>query len=164
MAAQFGDDSKQRTMALLYEAQSHGEKTLALLDEQGEQIRRIENTRAQIDSSLGVAESQLSIMESFKSFLWGTKPAVATHIRGEAPPHDPAADPADDAWEVIAPTGAPGKHADLEQGIRTLHHIAVQVGQALDAQNAALGDLSDGAERTQQRVLNVNRRADKLLH
>eukprot|EP00047_Mylnosiga_fluctuans_P005733 m.242365 g.242365 ORF g.242365 m.242365 type:complete len:181 (-) comp14022_c0_seq1:384-926(-) len=169
--------STHRTQQHLAEAEGHGQRVLELLHGQDAQLRRIESSRQNIETSLAVSEHQLTIMESFKSFLFGSKPppsSTPSQQKDSANPGKPAEFSQDfheaDTWEMVeddsaAATADAGSDEvdEIRQRVRRLHKIASSIGNELDNQNAMLEELSMRTDLTDKRLGDVAARTNKLL-
>ncbi|GLH15257.1 Synaptosomal-associated protein 25 [Gryllus bimaculatus] len=165
-----------------------GMKTLVMLDEQGEQLDRIEEGMDQINADMHEAERNLSGMEkccglcvlpcgkgtSFKEddSTWkGTEDGrvVDSQPNRIAPNSNGAPAPAPQGGFVTRITND-AREDEMEENmgqvsnmIGTLRNMALDMGSELENQNKQLDRVNRKGESNEARIANANQRAHNLL-
>uniref|UniRef100_UPI0035900BCB synaptosomal-associated protein 25 n=1 Tax=Myxine glutinosa TaxID=7769 RepID=UPI0035900BCB len=180
-------ESTRRMLMLVEESKDAGIRTLVMLDEQGEQLERIEEGLDQINKDMKEAEKNLSDLgkccglcscpcDKLRNFeagdaykkVWGKKddgvvssqPARVTDEREQmAMSGGYIRRVTDDARENEMDD-------NLEQVsglIGNLRHMAVDMGNEIDTQNQQINRITDMATMNEARIKEANDRANKLL-
>ncbi|KAK7870001.1 hypothetical protein R5R35_011969 [Gryllus longicercus] len=181
-------ESTRRMLTLCEESHEVGMKTLVMLDEQGEQLDRIEEGMDQINADMHEAERNLSGMEkccglcvlpcgkgtSFKEddSTWkGTEDGrvVDSQPNRIAPNSNGAPAPAPQGGFVTRITND-AREDEMEENmgqvsnmIGTLRNMALDMGSELENQNKQLDRVNRKGESNEARIANANQRAHNLL-
>ena len=173
-------ESTRRMMNLCSEAKDAGIKTLVALDDQGEQIDKIESGLDSINSDMGLAEKALKSMdlafgifpkfwkksEGFKEDkeVWGEQKGGAGG--GAAPP--PGVEVGEGAF--VARITNDDREAEMEENMEqigamvgNLRNMANDMGGEVTRQNQQLDRINKKAESDQMRVKMANEKAANLL-
>lgn len=178
-------ESTRRMMALCEESKDAGIRTLVMLDEQGEQLDRVEEGMDQINQDMRAAEKNLEGMEKCCGLC------VLPWKRTKTPGGDYA-----NAWNkqddgkvntngprVVVGDGNAGpqggfitkitndaREDEMEQNmgevsnmIGNLRNMAVDMGNEIQSQNSQVDRIHNKAELNKVRIVEANKRANKLL-
>merc|ERR1711963_1151497 len=169
----------RRMMDLCSEAKDQGIKTLVALDDQGEQIDKIEGGLDSINADMGLAEKALKSMdlafgifpkfwkksEGFKEDkeVWGEQKAMSG---GGAPAA--GVEVGDGAF--VARITNDDREAEMEENMQqigamvgNLRNMANDMGSEITRQNDQLDRINKKAESDQARVKMANEKASNLL-
>jgi synaptosomal-associated protein 25 len=181
-------DATRRMLAMCEESKDAGIRTLVMLDEQGEQLDRIDEGMDQINQDMKEAEKNLTGMDKCcglcvcpwnkgKNFEKGadydkTWKATDEGKVGGGGPRITVAD-----GNGMGPTGGyitritnDAREDEMEDNIgqvstmiTNLRNMAVDMGGEIETQNRQLDRINLKAESNQTRIEEANKRADKLL-
>lgn len=172
-------ESTRRMMNMCSEAKDAGIKSLVALDDQGEQIDKIEGGLDSINSDMGLAEKALKSMdlafgifpkfwkksEGFKEDkeVWGEQKGGG----GGAPPA-PGVEVGDGAF--VARITNDDREAEMEDNmgqigamVGNLRNMANDMGGEISRQNNQLDRINKKAESDQSRVKMANEKAANLM-
>jgi len=180
-------DSTRRMLTLMAEAQDAGINTLVNLDDQGEQLDRIEAGLDQVNKDMKEAEENLAGMEkccglcmcpwqksateeneeykkAFKSkedgaVVGGQPQRVADERNGVQMSGNYCTRITDDKREDEMEDNL----GQLAQGLTNLKHMALDMGNEVSSQNRQLERVSNKAKVMDDRLHAANTRADNLL-
>ncbi|KAJ4922052.1 hypothetical protein JOQ06_021516 [Pogonophryne albipinna] len=145
-------ESTRRMLSLVEESKDAGIRTLVMLDEQGEQLDRVEEGMNKVNADLKDAEKNLKDQVSFSVDL-------ENGIRRPSPPKTPPSKVTEDARENEM-------DENLEQVggiIGNLRHMALDMGQEIDTQNRQVDRIMEKADSNKTRIDEANQRATKML-
>ncbi|CAG2158350.1 unnamed protein product [Oppiella nova] len=179
-------ESTRRMLALCDESKEAGIRTLVALDEQGEQLDRIEEDMDKINTDMKEAEKNLTGMEKccgicvcpcgksseFKEDAGTWKSSGDGVVSGQ-----PAARVVDErngggiiSTQYIGRITKDAREDEMEDNmgqvstmIGNLRNMAIDMGQEIGSQNQQLGRINDKAESNKNRIQGANERAQKLL-
>ncbi|CAH1791850.1 unnamed protein product [Owenia fusiformis] len=181
-------ESTRRMLALAEESKEAGIKTLVMLDEQGEQLDRINEGMDQINQDMKDAEKNLEGMEKCCGLCVLPWNKSKNFERGSA--YDATWKATDDGPTntngprmVVNDGGGPGqmggyvtkitndaREDEMEQNIQevsgmvgNLRNMAVDMGNEIDTQNRLLDRVNQKATSNEVRIQEANKRANKLL-
>ncbi|XP_076315770.1 synaptosomal-associated protein 25-like isoform X2 [Tachypleus tridentatus] len=178
-------ESTRRMMALCEESKDAGIRTLVALDEQGEQLDRIEEDMDKINADMKEAEKNLTGMEKCcgicvcpcnksKEFkedpsTWkgnedgkivGNQPARVMDDRNGAGP----------MGGYIAKITNDAREEEMEENMQqvstmvgNLRNMAIDMGSEIESQNRQLDRINQKATSNESRITAANQRATKLL-
>ena len=172
-------DSTRRMMDLCGEAKDAGIKTLVALDDQGEQLEKIESGMDSINADMGLAEKALKAMdlacgifpkfwektEGFKEddAIWGEQKVVG----GGAPPGPGIEIP---SGAFVAKITNDDREAEMEENMEqvsamvgNLRNMANDMGSEVERQNTQLDRINLKAGSDITRVKMANDKAAALL-
>lgn len=172
-------DSTRRMMDMCGEAKDAGIKTLVALDDQGEQIEKIEGGLDSINADMGLAEKALKAMdlafgifpkfwkksEGFKEdeAIWGEQKGG-----GGGGPQQPGVEIASGAF--VARITNDDREAEMEENMEqvsamvgNLRNMACDMGSEVERQNVQLDRINMKAGSDIQRVKGANDKAAALL-
>ncbi|XP_046711251.1 synaptosomal-associated protein 25-B isoform X2 [Silurus meridionalis] len=184
-ADQLADESLQshtrRMLQLVEESKDAGIRTLVMLDEQGEQLERIEEGMDQINKDMKEAEKNLTDLGN----LCGLCPCPCNKLKergqnwGNNQDGVVSSQPARvvDEREQMAISGGFIRRVanderenemdeNLEQVgsiIGNLRHMALDMGNEIDTQNRQIDRIMDMADSNKTRIDEANQRATKML-
>jgi synaptosomal-associated protein 25 len=180
-------ESTRRMLAYCEESKDAGIRTLVMLDEQGEQLDRVEEGMDQINQDMRAAEKNLEGMEKCcglcvlpwkrsKNFekggeygnAWGNKDDGTVNTNG---PRVVVGD------GNMGPQGGfitkitnDAREDEMEQNmgevsnmIGNLRNMAVDMGNEIESQNKQVDRIRQKAESNKDRIVEANKRANKLL-
>lgn len=180
-------DSTRRMLALCEESKDAGIRTLVMLDEQGEQLDRVEEGMDQINQDMRAAEKNLEGMEKCcglcvlpwkrsKNFekggeyanAWGKQDDGKVNTNGpRVVVGDGNAGP---QGGFITKVTNDAREDEMEQNmgevsnmIGNLRNMAVDMGNEIDSQNKQVDRIHTKAEVNKVRIVEANKRANKLL-
>ena len=171
-------ESTRRMVEMCSEAKDAGIKTLVALDDQGEQLDKIEGGMDQINSDMGLAEKALKGMdmafgiipkfwkknEGFKEDkeVWGEVKATVGAAKTEGVEIREGA--------YVAKITNDDREEEMEENMQlvstmigNLRNMAIDMGSEVSNQNEQLNEISIKATSSEVRVKHANERAGKLL-
>ncbi|KAF7703995.1 synaptosomal-associated protein 25-B isoform X1 [Silurus meridionalis] len=173
--------STRRMLQLVEESKDAGIRTLVMLDEQGEQLERIEEGMDQINKDMKEAEKNLTDLGN----LCGLCPCPCNKLKergqnwGNNQDGVVSSQPARvvDEREQMAISGGFIRRVanderenemdeNLEQVgsiIGNLRHMALDMGNEIDTQNRQIDRIMDMADSNKTRIDEANQRATKML-
>ncbi|KAM9825448.1 synaptosomal-associated protein 25-A-like [Syngnathus typhle] len=175
-------ESTRRMLSLVEESKDAGIRTLVMLDEQGEQLERIEEGMDQINKDMKDAEKNLNNLGQFCGLCscpckkikgggqaWGANQDGVVNSQ-------PGARVVDEREQMAISGGFIRRVTDdarenemdenLEQVggiIGNLRHMALDMGQEIDTQNRQIDRIMDKADSNKTRIDEANQRATKML-
>ena len=172
-------ESTRRMMDMCGEAKAAGIKTLVALDDQGEQIDKIEGGLDNINSDMGLAEKALKSMdlafgifpkfwkksEGFKEdqSVWGEQKS-----KGGGPAPAPGTELSSGAF--VARITNDDREAEMEENMEqvsamvgNLRNMAVDMGNETSRQNDQIERINQKADSDVTRVKMANEKANALL-
>lgn len=161
-----------RCNQLAIDAINLGSNTLVRLEEQREQVSRIQKTREAIDAHLVHTKHHISATRSWLYALFHSAPRQPRAGRSTAsesvPDHmasSPAAPPAVSIKRATAsPLGQARALEDLQTNVTTLRSVAEKLGEALDESNQQLAELTEDLTITRSVIDYQTRDIKRLLH
>jgi len=177
-------ESTRRMLALAEESKEAGIRTLVALDDQGEQIERIEEGMDQINADMREAEKNLSGMEkccglctlpcgkkssySDENDPWKKKDGGDGVVNSQ--PQRMMGNGAMPQGPQIARITKDAKEDEMEENIGqvntmidNLRNMAIDMGSEMDAQNKMLNRLQDKSDVNKDMIKAANDRTGKLL-
>lgn len=183
-ADQLGDESLESTrrmLQLVEESKDAGIRTLVMLDEQGEQLERIEEGMDQINKDMKEAEKNLTDLGN----LCGLCPCPCNKLKGGGQAWGNNQDgvvssqPARvvDEREQMAISGGfirrvtnDARENEMDENLEqvgsiigNLRHMALDMGNEIDTQNRQIDRIMDMADSNKTRIDEANQRATKML-
>ncbi|KAK7142672.1 hypothetical protein R3I94_012126 [Phoxinus phoxinus] len=183
-ADQLGDESLESTrrmLQLVEESKDAGIRTLVMLDEQGEQLERIEEGMDQINKDMKEAEKNLTDLGN----LCGICPCPCNKLKGGGQSWGNNQDgvvssqPARvvDEREQMAISGGfirrvtnDARENEMDENLEqvggiigNLRHMALDMGNEIDTQNRQIDRIMDQADSNKTRIDEANQRATKML-
>ncbi|XP_042629585.1 synaptosomal-associated protein 25-B isoform X1 [Cyprinus carpio] len=183
-ADQLADDSLESTrrmLQLVEESKDAGIRTLVMLDEQGEQLERIEEGMDQINKDMKEAEKNLTDLGN----LCGLCPCPCNKLKGGGQSWGNNQDgvvssqPARvvDEREQMAISGGfirrvtnDARENEMDENLEqvgsivgNLRHMALDMGNEIDTQNRQIDRIMDMADSNKTRIDEANQRATKML-
>ncbi|XP_056870285.1 synaptosomal-associated protein 25-A-like isoform X2 [Takifugu flavidus] len=175
-------ESTRRMLALVEESKDAGIRTLVMLDEQGEQLDRVEEGMNKVNADLKEAEKDLNnigqccvlICPCIKKIkgggqAWGGNQDGVVNSQ-------PGARVMDEREQMAISGGFIRRVTDdarenemdenLEQVggiIGNLRHMALDMGQEIDTQNRQIDRIMEKADSNKTRIDEANQRATKML-
>nr|CAB3266422.1 synaptosomal-associated protein 25 [Phallusia mammillata] len=190
-ANQITDDSLESTrrmVALTEETQDAGIRTLVMLDEQGEQLDRVEEGMDQINKDMKQAEKNLEGLEKCcglcvcpwnkaKNFEKGDeyKKTWQSNEDGKVVSNQPqrVQDPREQAQvggTYVQRITNDAREDEMEENLNqvagvigNLKHMAIDMGNEIGAQNQQIDRINTKAESNNMRISQANERATKIL-
>lgn len=179
-------ESTRRMLAMCEESQEVGIKTLTMLDQQGEQLDRIDEGMDQINQDMKDAEKNLEGMEKCcglcvlpwkksKNFEKGSEYAQAwgKNDDGQVNANGPRVQMGGDVMmsgNYVTRITNDAREDEMEQNIGevsgmigNLRNMAVDMGNEIESQNRLLDRVNVKATSNEARIQEANKRADKLL-
>jgi len=177
-------ESTRRMLALAGEAQDSGVKTIVALNEQGEQLDRIEEGMDKINADMKDAEKSLEGLEKCCGLcvLPWKKQKNPGGVDYDASWKDPNEGANTDGPRPVvgggmAPTGNmvaritdDAREDEMEENLQqvgsmvsNLRNMAVDMGNEIESQNKVLDKINRKAQSNEQRIVEANKRANKLL-
>lgn len=178
-------ESTRRMLAMCEESKDAGIRTLVMLDEQGEQLDRVEEGMDQINQDMRAAEKSLEGMEKCcglcvlpwkrsknmdknSANAWGKNDDGTVNTSG---PRVVVGD------GNLGPQGGfvtkitnDAREDEMEQNvgevsnmIGNLRNMAVDMGNEIEGQNKQVDRIHQKAESNKVRIIEANKRANKLL-
>ncbi|XP_058397336.1 synaptosomal-associated protein 23 isoform X2 [Diceros bicornis minor] len=135
-------ESTRRILSLAIESQDTGIKTITMLDEQGEQLKRIEGGMDQINKDVREAEKTLTELDK----CCGLCVCPCNSITNDARE--------DEMEENLTQVGSILGH---------LKNMALDMGNEIDAQNRQIEKITEKADSNKHRIDNANARAKKHI-
>ncbi|XP_009472032.1 synaptosomal-associated protein 23 isoform X2 [Numenius arquata] len=135
-------ESTRRILGLAIESQDVGIKTITMLDEQGEQLNRIEEGMDQINKDMREAEKTLTELNK----CCGLCVCPCNRITNDARE--------DEMDENLAQVG---------NILGNLKNMALDMGNEIDAQNKQIDRINVKADTNRERIEQANIRAKKLI-
>ncbi|KAF4017343.1 hypothetical protein G4228_008798 [Cervus hanglu yarkandensis] len=135
-------ESTRRILGLAIESQDAGIKTITILDEQGEQLKRIEEGMDQINKDMREAEKTLTELNK----CCGLCVCPCSSITNDARE--------DEMEENLTQVG------DI---LGNLKNMALDMGNEIEAQNRQIERITEKADTNKDRIDNANARAKKLI-
>ncbi|CAK8692154.1 unnamed protein product [Clavelina lepadiformis] len=182
-------ESTRRMVGLIEETQDAGIKTLVMLDDQGEQLERIEEGMDQINKDMKQAEKNLQGLEKCcglcscpwnkaKNFERGEeyKKTWQSNEDGKVVSSQPAAR-IQDPREMAQVSGGyvtritnDAREDEMEENltqvagvIGNLKHMAIDMGNEIESQNRQIDRINEKAISNNSRIDQANQRATKIL-
>lgn len=180
-------EATYRMKNMMEEATSAGVQTLVMLDEQGEQLNRIEDGMDQINSDMKKAEENLTNLEKCCGCCvcpWNKPKSPESGEKYKKTwsktNHDVITNQPGDSIAVqnhmrgnngmIKRITNDDREDTMEENLQqvggllgNLKNMAMDMGQELDKQNEQIGRITDKAEMNQDRIHIANERANKIL-
>ncbi|KAL8169476.1 UNVERIFIED_CONTAM: Synaptosomal-associated protein 23 [Gekko kuhli] len=185
-------ESTRRILGMAIESQDAGIKTITMLDEQGEQLTRIEEGMDQINKDMREAEKNLTELnkccglcvcpwnrtrnfESNKSYkaTWGDNVENSDHVVSKQPARavnyqqQTSGGP---SGGYIARVTNDAREDEMEENLTqvgsilgNLKHMALDMGNEIDAQNKQIDRINEKAETNKDRIEQANVKAKKLI-
>nr|XP_002126408.2 synaptosomal-associated protein 25 [Ciona intestinalis] len=181
-------ESTRRMVGLMEETQDAGIRTLVMLDEQGEQLDRVEEGMDQINKDMKQAEKNLQGLEKCcglcvcpwnkaKNFEKGGeyKKTWGSNEDGKVVNNQPAR--IQDPREMAQVSGGyvtrvtnDAREDEMEENltqvagvIGNLKHMAIDMGNEISAQNQQIDRINTKADSNNARIDQANERATKIL-
>lgn len=183
-AEQLTDDSLESTrrmLQLVEESKDAGIRTLVMLDEQGEQLERIEEGMDQINKDMKEAEKNLTDLGN----LCGICPCPCNKLKergqnwGNNQDGVVSSQPARvvDEREQMAISGGfirrvtnDARENEMDENLEqvgsiigNLRHMALDMGNEIDTQNRQIDRIMDMSDSNKTRIDEANQRATKML-
>ncbi|XP_017332296.1 synaptosomal-associated protein 25-B [Ictalurus punctatus] len=183
-ADQLTDDSLESTrrmLQLVEESKDAGIRTLVMLDEQGEQLERIEEGMDQINKDMKEAEKNLTDLGN----LCGICPCPCNKLKergqnwGNNQDGVVSSQPARvmDEREQMAISGGfirrvtnDARENEMDENLEqvgsiigNLRHMALDMGNEIDTQNRQIDRIMDMSDSNKTRIDEANQRATKML-
>lgn len=176
-------ESTRRMLSMCEESKEAGIKTLVFLDEQGEQLDRIEEGMDKINTDMKDAEKSLEGLEKCCGLCvlpWKKQKKFEENESTWKMPEDGQVN-ADGPRMVVGgaqgPTGPliaritnDAREDEMEENLQqvgsmvgNLRNMAVDMGNEIDSQNRALDRINSKATSNEKRIQEANKRAHKLL-
>ncbi|XP_038824699.1 synaptosomal-associated protein 25-A isoform X2 [Salvelinus fontinalis] len=184
-ADQLGDESLESTrrmLQLVEESKDAGIRTLVMLDEQGEQLDRVEDGMNHINQDMKEAEKSLkdlgkccgliicpcNKMKSGGSKAWGNNQdgVVASQPARVVDEREQMAISGGFVRRVTDDARENEMDENLEQVggiIGNLRHMALDMGNEIDTQNRQIDRIMEKADSNKTRIDEANQRATKML-
>ncbi|XP_031693333.1 synaptosomal-associated protein 25-A isoform X2 [Oncorhynchus mykiss] len=184
-ADQLGDESLESTrrmLQLVEESKDAGIRTLVMLDEQGEQLDRVEDGMNHINQDMKEAEKSLkdlgkccgliicpcNKMKSGGSKAWGNNQdgVVASQPARVVDDREQMAISGGFVRRVTDDARENEMDENLEQVggiIGNLRHMALDMGNEIDTQNRQIDRIMEKADSNKTRIDEANQRATKML-
>ena len=185
-------ESTRRMVQLAEETQETGVRTLVALDEQGDQLNKIEQNLDQINADMREAEKNLTGLEKFCGLCTCWKRGGGRKGRSDAykkKGYDNATtgdgegrgkDRSGFSGDVVVGGGGGGGYVNRVTGddredemdenlgqvagiVGNLKSMALEMGNELDAQNTVLTRVNEKAGDNKVRVESANKRAENIL-
>ncbi|XP_067941356.1 synaptosomal-associated protein 23-like isoform X1 [Watersipora subatra] len=177
-------ESTRRMLQLAGDAQDSGVKTIVALNEQGEQLDRIEEGMDKINTDMKDAEKSLEGLEKCCGLcvLPWKKAKNPQGMNYDASWKDPNDQPTTEGPRPVvgggmAPTGNmvaritdDAREDEMEENLQqvgsmvsNLRNMAVDMGNEITSQNKAIDNINRKAEALDNRVDNANKRAVNIL-
>ncbi|XP_042602195.1 synaptosomal-associated protein 25-A-like isoform X1 [Cyprinus carpio] len=175
-------ESTRRMLQLVEESKDAGIRTLVMLDEQGEQLERIEEGMDQINKDMKDAEKNLNDlgkfcglcscpcnkMKSGASKAWGNNQdgVVASQPARVVDEREQMAISGGFIRRVTDDARENEMDENLEQVggiIGNLRHMALDMGNEIDTQNRQIDRIMEKADSNKTRIDEANQRATKML-
>ncbi|XP_044292944.1 synaptosomal-associated protein 23 [Varanus komodoensis] len=186
-------ESTRRILGMAIESQDAGIKTITMLDEQGEQLNRIEEGMDQINKDMREAEKNLTELnkccglcvcpcnrtknfESGKAYktTWGDGTVNSTdRVVSKQPGHvvdyqQPASGGTTGGYITRVTNDA--REDEMEENLNqvgnilgNLKNMALGMGNEIDKQNQQIKQINDKAEVNKERIEQANAKAKKLI-
>uniref|UniRef100_A0A8C9AU86 Synaptosomal-associated protein 23 n=1 Tax=Phocoena sinus TaxID=42100 RepID=A0A8C9AU86_PHOSS len=135
-------ESTRRILGLAIESQDAGIKTITTLDEQGEQLKRVEEGMDQINKDMREAEKTLTELNK----CCGLCVCPCNSITNDARE--------DEMEENLTQVGSI---------LGNLKNMALDIGNEIEAQNRQIERITEKADTNKDRIDNANARARKLI-
>ncbi|XP_076835027.1 synaptosomal-associated protein 25-B [Brachyhypopomus gauderio] len=174
-------ESTRRMLQLVEESKDAGIRTLVMLDEQGEQLERIEEGMDQINKDMKEAEKNLTDLGN----LCGLCPCPCNKLKGGGQTWGNNQDgvvssqPARvvDEREQMAISGGfirrvtnDARENEMDENLEqvgsiigNLRHMALDMGNEIDTQNRQMDRIMEMADSNKTRIDEANQRATKML-
>ncbi|KAJ6667308.1 hypothetical protein lerEdw1_017286 [Lerista edwardsae] len=186
-------ESTRRILGLAVESQDAGIKTITMLDEQGEQLNRIEEGMDQINKDMREAEKNLTELnkccglcvcpcnrtknfESSKSYksAWGDGVENADdHVVSKQPGrvgYQQQTSGGTTTGGYITRITNDAREDEMEENLTqvgnilgNLKHMALDMGNEIDSQNKQIDRINEKAETNKERIDQANTKAKKLI-
>ncbi|XP_060117969.1 synaptosomal-associated protein 23 [Heteronotia binoei] len=185
-------ESTRRILGMAIESQDTGIKTITMLDEQGEQLTRIEEGMDQINKDMREAEKNLTELnkccglcvcpwnrtrnfESNKSYktTWGDGVENSDHVVSKQPARvvnyqqQTSGGP---SGGYITRVTNDAREDEMEENLTqvgnilgNLKHMALDMGNEIDSQNKQIDRINEKAETNKDRIEQANVKAKKLI-
>ncbi|XP_054828729.1 synaptosomal-associated protein 23 [Eublepharis macularius] len=185
-------ESTRRILGMAIESQDTGIKTITMLDEQGEQLNRIEEGMDQINKDMREAEKNLTELnkccglcvcpcnrtrnfESSKSYktTWGDSVENSDHVVSKQPARVvdyQQQNSGGPSGGYIARITNDAREDEMEENLTqvgnilgNLKHMAMDMGNEIDSQNKQIDRINEKAETNKDRIEQANVKAKKLI-
>ncbi|XP_066487158.1 synaptosomal-associated protein 23 [Tiliqua scincoides] len=187
-------ESTRRILGLAIESQDTGIKTITMLDEQGEQLNRIEEGMDQINKDMREAEKNLTELnkccglcvcpcnrtknfESSKSYksAWGDGVEnSADHVVSKQPGRVVGYQQQTSGGTTggyITHVTNDAREDEMEENLTqvgnilgNLKHMALDMGNEIDSQNKQIDRINEKADTNKERIDQANLKAKKLIN
>uniref|UniRef100_A0A8C0CER7 Synaptosomal-associated protein 23 n=1 Tax=Balaenoptera musculus TaxID=9771 RepID=A0A8C0CER7_BALMU len=135
-------ESTRRILGLAIESQDAGIKTITTLDEQGEQLKRVEEGMDQINKDMREAEKTLTELNKCCGLCVCPCNSITNDARED--------EMEDNLTQVGSILG-------------NLKNMALDIGNEIEAQNRQIERITEKADTNKDRIDNANARAKKLI-
>nr|XP_006822036.1 PREDICTED: synaptosomal-associated protein 25-like isoform X2 [Saccoglossus kowalevskii] len=183
-------ESTRRMLQMAEESQDLGIKTIVMLDEQGEQLDRIEEGMDQINTDMREAEKNLTGLEkccgicvcpckNFGNFEKGDdyKKTWKSSEDGKVVSSQPTARVSDERNAMMGNSSYitritnDARETEMDENVGqvsgivgNLKHMAIDMGNEIEAQNKQVDRINDKSRLNADRINLANSRATKILH
>ncbi|XP_048340110.1 synaptosomal-associated protein 23 [Sphaerodactylus townsendi] len=186
-------ESTRRILGLAIESQDAGIKTITMLDEQGEQLDRIEEGMDQINRDMREAEKNLTELnkccglcvcpwnrtrnfESNKNYktTWGDSGENEDHVVSKQPARVANCQQQTSGGPTggyIARVTNDAREDEMDENLTqvgnilgNLKHMAMDMGNEIDSQNRQIDRINEKAETNKDRIEIANVKAEKLIN
>ncbi|XP_075048936.1 synaptosomal-associated protein 23 [Mixophyes fleayi] len=184
-------ESTRRMLNLVEEGQDAGVKTLTMLDEQGEQLKRVEEGLDQINKDMREAEKNLTELNKCcgicvcpgkrsKNFetgevykkAWGNKDHGSEDVVSKQP-HQVNGQPQSGAGQsggYVKRITNDAREDEMDENLQqvgsilgNLKNMALDMGNEIDSQNKMIDRINDKATTNRDRIEEANDTAKKML-
>ncbi|KAM4014259.1 synaptosomal-associated protein 23-like isoform 2-T5 [Anomaloglossus baeobatrachus] len=184
-------ESTRRMLTLAEQSQDAGVKTLTMLDEQGEQLKRVEEGLDQINKDMREAEKNLTELNKCcglcvcpgkrpKNFetgdvykkAWGSKEQGSDDVVSKQPRQVNGQQPsgAGQSGGYIKKVTNDAREDEMDENLQqvgsiigNLKHMALDMGNEIDSQNKMIDRINEKATTNKDRIDEANTRAKKLI-
>lgn len=186
-------DATRRMLSMMQETEDTGAKTMEMLDDQGEQLNRIEDGMDTINKDMKDAEKQLTQLEKCCGCITCPWNKVTPHedggayaqttydSNGEVINQEPksmnkmnsynATRSATGQTQQIQRIANDDREDEMEQNLGQVSNIlgalkgmAIDMGDTIESQNTQIDRINDKAEQNELRVAAANERSEKILN
>ncbi|KAL8187766.1 UNVERIFIED_CONTAM: Synaptosomal-associated protein 23 [Gekko kuhli] len=154
-------ESTRRILGIAIESQDAGIKTITMLDEQGEQLTRIEEGMDQINKDMREAEKNLTELNKYYHVV-SKQPARAVNYQQQT-----SGGP---SGGYIAQVTNDAREDEMEENLTqvgnilgNLKHMALDMGNEIDAQNKQIDRINEKAETNKDHIEQANVKAKNLI-
>ncbi|XP_073442433.1 synaptosomal-associated protein 23 isoform X2 [Dendrobates tinctorius] len=184
-------ESTRRMLTLAEQSQDAGVKTLTMLDEQGEQLKRVEEGLDQINKDMREAEKNLTELNKCcglcvcpgrrsKNFetgdvykkAWGSKEQGSDDVVSKQPRQVNGQQPSGAAQSggYIKKVTNDAREDEMDENLHqvgniigNLKNMAIDMGNEIDSQNKVIDRINEKAITNKDRIDEANTRAKKLI-